>query len=241
MPIAVDTRTTRRQTSSTQPGQRQRFREAADVWSDIATGWADALDDAFTEMVDAMGDLDSRSGRRRATRRACGCEHDECSRTRDCSDTCHCRCCISDADLVVYARLGEVRVVPIRVENHRRRAREITLDLSEFRTSGGRAVPLQAAVVGERSFDLDACEERIVTLAIRPGQLDGDDNTDGIAENSADRFAVERGDLPDVDDCLVAYADLRVAGCDIRPIRIAVALLPRDCDAYVAECGCGCC
>jgi hypothetical protein len=233
MPITVDTRPTRRHPKANREDQRPRFREAADVWSSIATGWADALDDA----VEAMGrGLDSQSDRRRTKGKACGCEHEDCSCERSCeSDSCHCQCCISDADLVVYARLGEVRIVPIRLENHRRRAREITLDLGDFRTSGGRSVPLAATIVGERSFELEACEERVVTLAIRPGQVDGPDG------NSDDRVDKERGDLPDVDDCLVAYTDLRVAGCDIRSIRIAVALLPRDCDAYVAECGCGCC
>jgi hypothetical protein len=47
--------------------------------------------------------------------------------------------------------------------------------------------------------------------------------------------------LPDVNDCLVAVGDLRVDGCDIRPVRIAVAILPRDCSAYQIECGCCCC
>ncbi len=46
----------------------------------------------------------------------------------------------------------------------------------------------------------------------------------------------------DVDDCLVAVADLRVEGCDIRcPIGIGVVLLPRDCDTFDLTCGCGCC
>ena len=45
-----------------------------------------------------------------------------------------------------------------------------------------------------------------------------------------------------MDDCLVAVADLRVEGCDIRcPIGIGVVLLPRDCDAFDLGCGCGCC
>jgi hypothetical protein len=39
----------------------------------------------------------------------------------------------------------------------------------------------------------------------------------------------------------VFSADLRVEGCDTRPIRIALALLPRDCNAYEIDCGCGCC
>lgn len=48
-------------------------------------------------------------------------------------------------------------------------------------------------------------------------------------------------DLRDVDDCHVAVADLRVQGCDTRPIRVAVAVLPRDCGPYEVRCDCGCC
>src|SRR5690349_2949167 len=36
-------------------------------------------------------------------------------------DPCHCTCCISDADLIIYARLGERRVVPVTIENPRAR------------------------------------------------------------------------------------------------------------------------
>jgi hypothetical protein len=213
MTTAVDTTATRQQRRSRGGDQRRRFRDVADMWTDIATRWADAFDDAVAEMTDAMDrDLGER-GRRRRGRRGCGCDHDESSCERECApDSCQCRCCISDADLIVHARLGELRVVPIRLENHRRRVRSITLELGEFRTSGGRDAPIQATISGDRTFELGACED-----------------------------TTERHDLLDVDECLVAYADLRVVGCNIRAIRIAVALLPRDCDPFVAECGCGCC
>ena len=47
--------------------------------------------------------------------------------------------------------------------------------------------------------------------------------------------------LPDIDDCHVAIADLCIEGCDARPIRIAVAVLPRDCNSYTVRCVCACC
>lgn len=47
--------------------------------------------------------------------------------------------------------------------------------------------------------------------------------------------------LIDVDDCHVAVADLCVQGCDHRPIRVAVAVLPRDCGPYEVACDCSCC
>jgi hypothetical protein len=47
--------------------------------------------------------------------------------------------------------------------------------------------------------------------------------------------------VPDVEHCEVFYADLRIEGCDQRPVRLALVLLPRDCEAHPVDCGCGCC
>ena len=152
-----------------------------------------------------------------------GC--DECGR-----DGCHCRCCIGDADLLVYARLGEQRVVPLEIENNRRRERQIRLELSEWTARGGKsaATAVSASVQPGEQFTLGPCEERAATLVVNipSGQAGLEPGAEG---------------LPDVDDCEVFYADLRIEGCDIRPIRIALALLPRDCDAYEVECRCECC
>ena len=149
-------------------------------------------------------------------------------------DDCHCRCCINDADLVVYSRVGERRVVPITIDNCRRRERTITLELSKWSRSGGRAseVSVQSAL-SPQEFTLKACEEQVVTLVVETKFEQGGD------EAGADAAASRLGF--DVDDCLVLYADLRVEGCDIRPVRIALTLLPRDCDAYQISCCCSCC
>jgi hypothetical protein len=154
----------------------------------------------------------------------CGCGCRPCR-----VDDCHCQCCIGDdLDLVVYARLGERRVVPVTIANERRREREVSLELSDFTTKGGRTlpVPVSGAIIGASTFTLGPCEERAVVIEV-------------VSEAAAG----EREREPtDVDDCLVAVADLRVAGCDIRcPIGIGVVLLPRDCDTFHLSCGCGCC
>jgi hypothetical protein len=47
--------------------------------------------------------------------------------------------------------------------------------------------------------------------------------------------------LGSVDRCEVAYVTLRAEGCQIRPVVLAVAVLPDDCDAYRRPCACGCC
>jgi len=156
----------------------------------------------------------------------CGSKHGGCRQ-----DDCHCRCCIGDdLDLVVYSRVGERRIVPITIANERRREREVTLELSAFKSKGGREVPVTGVIVGESTFTLAPCEERAVTIVVEssePATSVGDANTPTQT---------------DVDDCLVAVADLRVQGCDVRcPIGIGVVLLPRDCDTFELACGCGCC
>ena len=145
-------------------------------------------------------------------------------------DPCHCRCCIGDADLVVYARSGEVRIVPVRIENRRRRERQITLTLSGWTTHGGKQTGVHASILPSTEFTLEACGEREIILRIDLSQIELD-QTAGTNDKR----------MQDVDDCLVLYADLRVEGCDIRPIRISVAILPRDCSPYVIHCCCSCC
>jgi hypothetical protein len=48
------------------------------------------------------------------------------------------------------------------------------------------------------------------------------------------------GNAGSVDRCEVGYAALRADGCTVRPVLIAVAVLPSDCDAFRSPCG-GCC
>jgi hypothetical protein len=138
-------------------------------------------------------------------------------------DDCSCRCCVADSDLLVETRVGERRVVPITIENHLRREREIELELSSWTSVDGATIGGQLTT--PTSFKLEPCGEERAILVI---QITSGTNNEG------DRFV-------DVKGCQVAYADLRVKGCDIRPIRIAVAILPRSCDDYVVDCSCGCC
>jgi hypothetical protein len=44
-----------------------------------------------------------------------------------------------------------------------------------------------------------------------------------------------------VDRCKVGYVTLRADGCTIRPLVIAIGVLPNHCGSHHAECGCGCC
>jgi len=166
--------------------------------------------------------------------RDCGCHEREWERDDDCGcrecgrDDCHCRCCVVDADLVVNSRLGERRILPITIENNRRREREVKLELSEFRARGGAASQVAGRLLSPAEFTLGPREEGHAIVEIATGLA------------GAEREAAEEHPL-DVDDCRVSYADLRIVGCDHRPVRIAVSLLPRDCHSYAVDCACGCC
>lgn len=164
-----------------------------------------------------------------------GSQHCPCGRCSKCNrcgwkDRCHCNCCVVDADLVVHTRLGERRVVPMSIDNDRRREREITLELSEFTTRGGSPAKVRGRIVGPTEFTVPACGERDVLVVI---DVDHDEGPDSDEQDE------ER--VIDVDECVVAYADLRIGGCDNRPVRIAVSILPRDCGAYPIDCARGCC
>jgi hypothetical protein len=110
---------------------------------------------------------------------------------------------------------------------------DISLELSDWTTRGGRAGPVQTGSLGPEKFTLQACGTQKLTLvvnvrddAVRPATKEGEQ---------------ERARLHDVDDCEVLTADLRLVGCDHRPVRLAVAVVPRDCDPSRIHCGCTCC
>jgi hypothetical protein len=160
-----------------------------------------------------------RSKKRRHRHDCWACGHD----CRSCgADPCECQCCIPKSDLLVYARVGETRVVPITIENHRPRERHVTLHLSGWTTIGSGTGTVDTVSLGPTQFELEPCKRRAVVLKVRTlGQAGGDDD--------------------DVESCSVAYADLTLEGCDRKPIRIAVAMLPRECGPYEIDCWCGCC
>ncbi len=155
----------------------------------------------------------------------CGCrDREEC----DCECHCHVHC----ADAVEYARCGELRRIPITFENDTRRDRDVTLTLGAFATRSGRELGWHAAL-SDATFTLPACGEKtvILTVAVQCGtQTPPGDNAGATNDRTND-----------VDSCQVAYATLRAEGCRVRPLVIAVAVLPNHCEAYRAECGCGCC
>ena len=111
----------------------------------------EGMSTAAVNFRDSMGALgqrgqatpDTQWSRRPRHQKDCGCRED-CDCGCEHEDPCHCRCCIVDADLVVYTRLGETRVIPFSIENKWRRERKVKLELSQFRRKGGAFAPVTA-------------------------------------------------------------------------------------------------
>ncbi|HEY2594953.1 MAG TPA: hypothetical protein VGK33_13740 [Chloroflexota bacterium] len=150
---------------------------------------------------------------------------------------------MTDADLVVEARVGERRVIPIAIENAWRRERDVELEMSTW-TAIAQGVEVKGQITTPTSFKLAPCgrEEVVLIVEIAPpatppasGGAAGRNAATTAKPTSTDRTA------PDVTRCEVSYADLRIKGCDMRSVRIAVIVLPRTCEAYVVDCGCACC
>ena len=122
---------------------------------------------------------------------------------------------------MIYARAGESRVVPIVITNPRRRERNVELAISGWTPVCDNTAAAETESFGPTEFEIPACGEKSVLLKVR---------------TSAGQ------DKQDVASCSVLYADLTVRGCcDVRPIRIAVAILPATCDPFEIGCQCGCC
>jgi hypothetical protein len=190
----------------------------------------------------------------------CGC-HDRCG----CGDVCD--CCVPEADVIVRARAGEVRVVPFLLHNPWRREREVSLEVGPWHGCDGDDLEVRA-VLEEEKVVLAPCEDRVVRLLIstRGTKDDGSSSSRAAAAVGQDvpedapaavptksaraaaaaaREPVDvvvgtRGRTDDVDSCVSAYADVRFEGC-ARPQRVAVVVLPAECDAVDVGCDCGCC
>ena len=218
----------------------QMARDAIQPWADAFDSWRSGVDGMMRPFTG---------------QKSCGCGCPTCL-----PDPCNCKCCVTDADLVIEGRVGERRIVPIVIENKWRREREVELELSDF-SKVADGITITAAIVGPTKFTLAPCGQQEVILVVNyttagltpappPAPAPTPNTPAGKAAAAAQAAAGTRDgndtippgrELPDVDRCIVAYADLRVKGCDLRSIRIAVAVLPRTCEPFVVDCGCSCC
>lgn len=210
---------------------RYRMMDLPAYLSSVQEGMSRWMRDAQTMYEDMTRAYSGRgmAGVRARGERDCGCGCGEGARD------CHCECCVSDADVLVHARCGETRRIPITFENGTRRERQVTLNLDGFRTAGGRDLDWNAQL-SQQAFTLAPCGEHTVVAAVQVRcEPFGRDGTDQPEPNTG------AGRTASVDRCEVAYARLRADGCLIRPAVLAIAVLPDDCDAYRRACGCGCC
>jgi hypothetical protein len=187
----------------------------------------------------------------------CGCQ-DSCG----CGDACD--CCVPEADVVVRARAGEVRIVPFRLHNPWRREREVSLEIGPWHGCSGDGIEVRATLEEEKVV-LGPCEDRVVRLRVLTSgseddgattRTDKDTTSQEARADSGGRTAkptqatgrepldvavgTPRRRTTDVGSCASAYADVRFEGC-ARPQRVAVVVLPADCDAVEVGCDCGCC
>lgn len=184
--------------------------------------------------------------------RACqGCEHERRRGHDRCrGHDCRCDCCIVDADIIVYAHCGEVRVVPIEVANDTRKIREnVDVEVSEVRSAGGTVLAWQTAMRPEGPLTLEPCSKTRLELMVQVacGTEEGKAGPDqpATAEDAPSgmlaALAAQRWPGSDVDQCEVGYLTIRLGGCLVRPIVVAIAALPLACDSYRTGCSCSCC
>lgn len=143
-------------------------------------------------------------------------EHEHCR----CGDGCGCTA--RDADLVLVARVGERRVVPLVIHNEWRRERPITIGVSAFHPCDPCAEDVEIAVTTQPHGELvlPPCSRTVVDVIV------------ALPDKNRENTPLTR--------CTTVYGDISTDGC-ARPVRLAVVVLPADCDAHEIDCcGCGC-
>jgi hypothetical protein len=148
-------------------------------------------------------------------------DHDDhhCDHSHGC---CGDRCGARDADLVLVARVGERRIVPLALHNEWRRERPVALSVSSFRPCDPCSEPLDISVTtnpGEE-ITLAPCSTTVVDVIVE--------------------LPDKQGEAAQLTRCSTVYGDISTDGC-ARPVRLAVVVLAHDCDAHEIDCcGCGC-
>ena len=212
--------------------RRMRMMDYPDYVSNLQQGYTNMYQSptsALQQMVD-MASAATATPEPRHKHHSCGCQEE-----KDCS----CDCCIRCADTVQYAYCGEIRKIPITFDNDSRRERQVNVQVSGFTTDGGQQLPWKAAL-SESQFTLTPCGEKTIMIGV---SIDcGSTNPDGSNTNpNTDTAVVVGRQGGTVDSCKVGYLKITADGCLIRPLIVAVAVLPDHCGAHKIGCLCGCC
>lgn len=229
---------------------RQWVDQSSTAWDQWTRAWTPVAEAGATAlgMPRAREGANTRREGRHHHEKDCGCRECGC-----CRDTCD--CCVPDADVVLTMRAGEVRVVPFRLRNPWRRERPVTIEVGPWHGCDGDGLEVRARLE-ETELVLRPCEDRVVRLLVTARGTAQDDAKEAegreadAKETKATRATKAEQAQPtdvrvvreggDVDSCASAYADVRFEGC-ARPQRVAVVVLPADCDPVDVACDCGCC
>jgi hypothetical protein len=153
---------------------------------------------------------------------------------------CHCDpcdCCTPSCDLLVHARAGEQRVVPLKLHNPTRRPLTVTVDVGAFTPCGeSSGITVEARVVPSAAVELGPCETRTVELLLAVGGPQ-----DVVVPKPKANQDTQSRVTPQLERCATLLADVRFGGCGSRAVRIGVVVLPAVCGGYEVECDCGCC
>lgn len=236
---------------------RMRMMDLSDYVDNTQTAYsnlASRMSSMYQPYMQTLQQAGAGPGQQQGQGRHHGHHHESC-----CHDEhdCHCSCCIRCADAVEYARCDEVRSIPVTFENDSRRERDVKLELGPFVTDSGKE--MWHGTLSEQEFKLAPCGEKtiIIRVPVNCGTIKQDPNTPPGQDPASGTPTAPKGGTSDgppaatvppsrqtggtVDSCTVGYATLRAEGCMIRPLVIALAVLPNDCGAHRAGCQCGCC
>ena len=100
------------------------------------------------------------------TSRPSGHRHGEC---RGCRGRCECNGCDADADVVLTARTGERRVVPIEVRNPTHRDVVVSIDPGPWTSCDGNQLAVRSAVRPEGDVTIAGCSSREFLLVVEVG------------------------------------------------------------------------
>jgi hypothetical protein len=140
--------------------------------------------------------------------------------------------------------------VPIEVANDTRKIREnVDVQVSEVRSAGGTVLAWPTVMRPEGPLTLEPCSTTRLELTVyvacgteqgkaSPGRPAG---AKTVPADAFAALAAQREPGSDVDQCEVGYATIRLGGCLVRPIVVAIAALPLACDSYRTGCSCSCC
>ena len=136
---------------------------------------------------------------------------------------------------------GERRVIPIEVRNPTHRDVSVSVDPGPWTSCDGNQVAVQSVVRPGAEVTIAGCSSHEFLLVVEVGGVtqDPDKPQDpGKPQDPATPGDVYRQGVP-LRSCATLTSDVRINGCGTT-LRVAINVLPLDCDPVEVTC-CGCC